>query len=110
MRPPARRGSPRVDVFLDHRELRAFGGVVHGRRPNGGCGVPFPRSLLHFGWHSRSRTEEDRSPHFRMACRTGLRPPAGAGITSLGLEPQRRERSHEEARPALTSTDPHASY
>jgi hypothetical protein len=36
MRPPARRGSPRVDVFLDHRELRAFGGVVHGRRPNGG--------------------------------------------------------------------------
>lgn len=41
------------------------------------------RSLLRFGWHSRSRPEEDRSAHFRMACRTGLRPPAGAGITSL---------------------------
>ena len=78
----AGRGNPRVEVFLDRRGSAAPSPAwsVGGRTAG-----PARRFLAPFfgsdGTLARDPKKIEAS--FPLACRTGLRPPAGAGITSL---------------------------
>ena len=80
----AGRGSPRVEVFLDRRGDAAPSlawSAVGGR--TAGAARRFLAPFFGSDGTLARDPKKIESAHFRMACSTGLRPPGGAGITSL---------------------------